>query len=366
MYTLPKISIIPNKDINEINKSQKKQGFINKINNLDRLNGCKYPIIDAHVHVVDFNQKIENLEDLLYYMDKSNILKAVIFGLPVKKNWAENERLKPAYYLEDDSPCYYYSFTDTLIAQEYLKLSKEKQDRLYPLICGFNPMDIDAIEHIKYMFKYFPGVFSGIGEIFYRHDDLTLLTYGDSIRINTKATYPILEFATDYDLPILIHNNITSAGISDNPKYLYELEKVLKEFPKAKVVLAHCGASRRVYAPYYHKMVERILNEYPSLYIDYSWIIFEEIITKDIDSQERWLDITEKFSDRIMIGSDVLGNTIHKIGATNSKYNDFLTNLSEKARQNVCINTAMGLYGNSKNKVENGEKRTYCFLEELG
>jgi predicted TIM-barrel fold metal-dependent hydrolase len=58
--------------------------------------------------------------------------------------------------------------------------------------------------------------------------------------MNTKATSKILEFASKYDLPVMIHNNITSPGVSDYPKYLHEMESMLMEYPKAKVVFAHC------------------------------------------------------------------------------------------------------------------------------
>ena len=37
-------------------------------------------------------------------------------------------------------------------------------------------MDIDCVEHIIQTYKTFPGVFYGIGEVFYRHDDLTHMT----------------------------------------------------------------------------------------------------------------------------------------------------------------------------------------------
>jgi predicted TIM-barrel fold metal-dependent hydrolase len=87
----------------------------------------------------------------------------------------------------------------------------------------------------------------------------------------------------------------------DYPKYLHELEEILKEFPKTKIIFAHCGASRRVYAPYYRKMIERLLEEYPSLFIDYSWMVFEEIIAKTKESLKEWVELTEKFSDRILI-----------------------------------------------------------------
>jgi hypothetical protein len=48
-------------------------------------------------------------------------------------------------------------------------------------------------------------------------------------------------------------------------------------------------------------MMERLLIEYPGLYIDYSWVIFDEIIAINDTSMQEWLSLTEKFPDRIMI-----------------------------------------------------------------
>lgn len=233
------------------------------INALSPLGGSKYQMIDAHVHAVNFVQETPGLKNLLLQMDKSNIQKAVVFGLPVTKQWSEYEREAPEYYLDDDSECYYYSLTDTIVAEEYKKLNPKQQKRLYPLICGFNPADRHAIKHIERMYALYPGVFRGIGEIFLRHDDLTLLTSGDVPRINTKSLYPIFEFAVSHDLPVLVHNNISTTWIADRPKYLHELEEILREFPRAKIVFCHCGISRRVYAPFYKKMIERLLLQYP-------------------------------------------------------------------------------------------------------
>lgn len=64
--------------------------------------------------------------------------------------------------MSDDSACYYYSFTDSIIAEEYKKLTKDEQKRFYPLVGGFNPTDKYAINHIKRVIDYYPGVFSGI------------------------------------------------------------------------------------------------------------------------------------------------------------------------------------------------------------
>ncbi len=46
----------------------------------------------------------------------------------------------------------------------YLSLPPEDQARLEPMITGFNPTDMYAVDHIQRVLEMFPGVFSGVGE----------------------------------------------------------------------------------------------------------------------------------------------------------------------------------------------------------
>jgi hypothetical protein len=94
-------------------------------------------------------------------------------------------------------------------------------------------------------------------------------------------------------------------------------------------------------------MIERLLLQYPGLHIDYSWIIFDEIICKDAKPDPEWIELTERFSTRILIGSDVIGN-FHKMGVINHRYDVFLECLSEETRQNICINNAERLFSGMK------------------
>lgn len=349
----------------KIKIDENKNLLYEKIAKLDNSLWPKYPIVDAHVHVVDFLWETEWLKSLLYYMDKSNIEKAVIFWTSVKKIWSENERERPEYYLDDDNECYYDSTTDVVVANEYNSLTKKEKERFFPLMCWFNPMDIDAINYIERTYKYNPWVFCGIWEILYRHDDLTFQTQWEAPRMNTKSTSKILEFASRYDLPVMIHNNISSPWVSDYPKFLHELESMLMEYPKAKVVFAHCWASRRLNAPYYAKMIDRLLTEYPCLYVDYSWVIFDDIISISSVSMEEWLELTEKFADRVMIWSDILWNWFYKIWVTNSRFNNFLDALTPETRDKVCTKNAINLYKNARNRVEKWLHKNYPSLKEI-
>jgi len=323
----------------------------NKPGSLAPLKGSKYSILDGHLHVVNFVQETPGGKALIDAMDRANVKKAVIFGLPVAKAWTEFDREMPNYYLANDSRCYYYSYTDVLVAELVKSLPKKQQDRLYPMICGFNPTDRLAIRDIKHLYNQYPDLWSGIGEILLRHDDLTAFTYGDAARANHKALWPVYQFAAEHDLPVLLHHNVTSVSKNDHPVYLYELEEALRSFPRTRFILAHCGISRRVNVPFYYKMVKRLLDQYPLLVVDYSWIIFDVIICPNGVPEEDWIELSEEYSDRICLGSDLV-TKFERLGPELQRYDVFLDKLSEKARANICSHTAERVYGNNKVKVK--------------
>jgi hypothetical protein len=314
------------------------------------LRGSKYKIIDAHLHVINFGQQTPGGEALIRAMDQANVDKAVIFGLPVAKLWAEYDREPPDYYLANDARCYYYGLTDVIVAEMVRALPAEQQQRFYPLMCGFNPCDKFALRDVKRLYAQYPDVWSGIGELLLRHDDLTALTYGETARANHRALWPVYEFAGEHDLPVLVHQNVTSVSKSDHPVYLYEMEEALRDFPRTRFILAHCGMSRRVDVPFYYKMIERLLDQYPLLVVDFSWIIFDVTICPGGKPDEAWLELTEKYSERICLGSDLV-TKFERMGPEMQRYDVFLDQLSETARANVCWHTAERVYGGNKGKV---------------
>ena len=49
-------------------------------------------------------------------MDGCGVGKAVWFGMPCCKKWAQTEPEQPLYYLDDNGACYCYSFGDQMMA----------------------------------------------------------------------------------------------------------------------------------------------------------------------------------------------------------------------------------------------------------
>ena len=96
----------------------------------------------------------------------TRVRRSTLFGIPLQHQWsyANSGDFAPTYSLQSDAPLDYYSFTDAFIASAYRSLSKDQQARFDPMITGFNPADMYAVDHIRRVLATFPGVFSGIGE----------------------------------------------------------------------------------------------------------------------------------------------------------------------------------------------------------
>lgn len=299
------------------------------------------PTVDMHVHLVTFLQTTEGLRCLLESMDAGNIAKSVVCGLPVKKKWQLFELHKPTYYLDDDSRCYYWPATDEIVAAEYQKLPPTDQARIAPTLCGFNPTDKTCIEYVEFMFDKYP-FWKGIGEIMCRHDDLTNLTLEETARANHPALEEVYQFCGKNRLPVVLHQNSTSVGIHREYEYLHELRHILDRHPDTTFVWGHCGGSRRVAHPEYYRMVSGLLNEYPNLSVDLSWVVYEDIICKPrrherdrLVPQNEWLeDVILPFSQRVMIGSDLCGMFAQQ-GRTMARYNGLLAALPNEAQAQV-------------------------------
>ena len=105
---------------------------------------------DSHFHLTNYIQEGADIHEFLKVMG-NKVGRVALFGIPLQQQWSyENSGdLAPTYYLQTDSPLYYYSFTDAYIAMTYRSLSKEEQARFEPMITGFNPTDMYAADHIR-------------------------------------------------------------------------------------------------------------------------------------------------------------------------------------------------------------------------
>ncbi len=300
----------------------------------DQEASIQYRINDAHLHYVDFLQNTDGIELLLKAMDQAGVEHAMLNGLAVVKKWDAVDPRKPLYYLADDSRTYWYSATDVLVARAVKSLPEKDQVRFHPFICGFNPTDRNAIDHVKRMFEWYPDLWQGIGEILTRHDDLTALTYGEQARANHIALDAVYVFAAEHDLPVWIHSDVSSVWVQE-PLYLYEMEEAVKNHPQTRFNWAQAGISRRIVIPTILKELRRMLKTYPNLWIDLSWVVYSMDVAPSGIPNEEWVAIVEEFPDRFMLGTDKVGH-YEDYDEAISKYYIFLDALSPKTARLVA------------------------------
>ena len=301
-------------------------------------------VVDSHLHYYDFTQHTDGFSALVAAMDAASVDRAVIFGMPIVKMWSESDPIRPAYYLDTDAPAYYYAATDLLLANALLRQPEQIRSRFYPFLGGINPLDQNAADYLELVLaSYPPGFWRGIGELMSRHDDLTAFTYGEPPRADHPALMRVYALAARYDLPVLIHHNISSAN-QQAPIYLPELEHALAANPDTTIIWAHVGISRRVVVPTLTTELSRLLATYPNLYVDISWVVYPDYIAVDDASLDEWAGVIEEFPNRVLIGSDKVG---HWQGYTDMirQYDKLLSRLSPETAALLVGGNVLRLLG---------------------
>lgn len=307
----------------------------------------EYRYSDAHVHVLDFFQQGEPLSKLIDRMNAASVGNAMVSGVPLMKKWHESEPKQPRYYAGDDAELYWYSATDAYLAAALQQLPEKDRRRLHPFLSGVNPTDKNAVIHLERMMEIYPGVWQGIGEVFTRHDDLTMMTPNEPPRANSEAMYRVYRFAQKYDLPVMVHTNITSKR-ERNPLYLEELNQALQAFPKVKFIWAHAGTSKTL-ERYQGEMdfvlpaLRALLQDHDNLYVDLSWSVLRPYM---LDNKGRpvaaWLEVIEEYPTRFMIGSDVLGS-FDNVGKNLQEFDAFLQALPDSTARKVARENFLSL-----------------------
>jgi hypothetical protein len=263
-------------------------------------------VIDAHLHVVDFLQHPLTAAELGGLLRDGVSDRAVVFGLPVKKKWATSEPERPTYYLDDNAPCAGYSLTDELVAGLVAELDDDLRDRVAPLVCGLDPTDLLATDHLDLVTSRHDG-FRGVGEVLLRHDDLTELTYGENARASHPALDGVLEYCRDRGWPFLFHQDASSAGRGTRHEYVGELDAMLRRHRGVAQVWAHAGVSRRIHPDDHHRMVGDLLDRHPHLHVDLSWAL-ADLAVPDGRPHPDWLELVGRHPDRFVLGSDAFGD----------------------------------------------------------
>lgn len=265
---------------------------------------------DAHVHLTNNIQQGPSIRELLEMMS-NKVGRAAVFGIPLQQQWSyavDGDRA-PTYYLHSDAPLYYYSFVDARIAMAYKSLSKEQQLRFDPMITGFNPADMYAVDHIRRALLTFPGVFTGIGEFTIHKEFVAGKIAGETASLRNPALDRILDFAAESGLVVILHNDVDMpfASSEREPVYLNEVKALFRRHRNATIIWAHMGLGRTV-APTrnYFALMDQLLSdpELPNLYVDISWDQAAKYLVASPEATRQTAELMRRHPDRFLFGTD--------------------------------------------------------------
>ena len=264
---------------------------------------------DSHFHLTNYIQEGLTLPDFLRIMG-TRTGRAAVFGIPLQQKWDhfESGDRAPDYYLLSDAELYYYSFTDAIIADQYLHLPPADRARIDPMITGFNPTDMYAADHIRRVLLMYPGVFSGIGEFSVHKEFVSSKVAGHTASLLNPALDKILTFAGEVGLVVILHNDInTVRPPPGRPAHFDDLKRVFGAHKETTIIWAHTGLGRFVKPTADHvDLLREILSsdEFSHVSFDISWDEVAKWIVADDATLDAWAKLMKQYPDRFLFGSD--------------------------------------------------------------
>jgi len=329
--------------------------------------GSGYEFNDSHFHLTNNIQEGPRIREFLKMMG-THAGRVAVFGIPLQQQWSyrvDGDRA-PKYYLQSDAPLYYYSFTDAWIASEYKSLSKQEQSRFDPMITGFNPTDMYAVDHIRRVLQTYPGVFTGIGEFTIHKEFVAAKIPGEVASLQNPALDRILDFAGEVGLLVILHNDIDLPLAKDiakeqaEPAYLAQLKAVLKRHPNTTIIWAHMGLGRLVAPPpNFFQEIDTILHDpdFRNVYFDISWDEVAKYFVGSAEATKRLANLVQRYPDRLLFGTDAPApRDQDKYLKVFYQYDPLWNSLDAETSRKVRLENYERIFDTARHKVRAWEK----------
>lgn len=269
-----------------------------------------YEVNDSHFHLTNYIQEGTDIKKFLQIMG-DKVERSTLFGIPLQQQWSDriSGPHAPIYYLDTDAKLYYYSFTDAHIAMAYNSLNQEEKKRFDPMITGFNPTDMYAVDHIKRVLKTFPGVFVGLGEFTIHKEFVSSKVAGDVASLQDKALHNILDFAGKVGMVVILHSDMHAPFPKDGaePVFYKQIKELFSKHRDVSIIWAHTGLGR-IIQPFdnHARAIERILKgaEFKHVHFDISWDEVAKYVVDNEKGLSKATEIIEKYPDRFLFGTD--------------------------------------------------------------
>ena len=330
----------------------------------------RFVVNDEHVHLTNYIQTGTDVREFLHVMG-DKVGRSVLFGIPLQQQWsyANTGNFAPTYYLQTDAPLYYYSFVDAAIAMAYKSLTPEEQARFDPMICGFNPTDMYAADHVRRVLTTFPGVFSGIGEFTIHKEFVSSKVAGETASLLNPALDRLLDFAGEVGLVAILHNDIDMPFPKPGQASYQEaqLRDLFVRHAQTTIIWAHIGLGRVI-----HPVKDQIaiLNRALSnpatknVYLDLSWDEAAKYIVSTPESIKATADLINRFPDRFLFGTDEVAPTDQKqYLKTYDLYAPLFAQLTPEASEKVRKLNYVRLFDEARLKVRAWEEANLTIVK---
>ena len=320
--------------------------------------GNPYVVNDSHLHLTNYIQEGTDVHDFLKVMG-DKVGRVALFGIPLQQQWSfgNTGTFAPTYYLQTDAPLYYYSFTDAYIAMAYRSLTPSDRARFDPMITGFNPADMYAVDHIRRVLTTFPGVFSGIGEFTIHKEFVSAKIAGETASLTNPALDRILDFAAEAGLVAILHSDadVPFPKPGQEPYQLIQLRNLFVRHPDTTIIWAHAGLGR-VVRPVAHQidLLDRLVSNpaLSHLYIDLSWSETAKYIVSSPESLDATAALINRHPDRFLFGTDEVAPTdqAHYL-AIYDTYTPLFARLTPEASERVRKKNYERLFDEARRRV---------------
>jgi hypothetical protein len=183
------------------------------------------------------------------------------------------------------------------------------------------------------------------------------------LHIDNSKSFSTYQFArkVKFDNPVVRkiyelankHHAFVQFHMQGDDENVQALERYLDEFPNAKTILSHSLPRVSDITYLGQNMTSKLLSKHPNLYLDLSRkgsILNDkeaaQMFTKDGGPKGKWVTFIEKFSDRLMVGSDTHAPDEHRYDDVMSEFRTGLFPYLQPATvKKVAYENAVRVFG---------------------
>ena len=294
----------------------------------DRINNIQkkgvLPIIDTHAHMGDGNSV-----DISYIMESMDELNVALVAFIPDEDLEQGSTV--SLKLHQDYPEYFIPTTAGGRTENWNSQGGAFIEKI-----------IDKIEEESRSGKYsFMGEFEIRRSVRESQENHPLRVYrGDvSIPVDSPWVHKIFSIASQTQIPFQMH-------LDPDDNLLVSLEKMLVQYPDARVIWSHLGIIRdpdrqTMYSPEY---IGELLVKFPNLYFHISSTLPGKAYHRLQDSSgsisPKWKSLIEKHSSRFTVGSDIAPEKFEMFPTKIWNYRIILQQLSDSTAENVAYKNA--------------------------